>query len=207
MQSQVVHVLLALSGRENYEMTIRRLTLACALVLLAIAIPLAYRMVSRAQRLDRFLELRALTLTELQEKAVYLPAGIEHKMPTDNRRRHALLKAELAHLADHITSVVGRGEWIGDNWASHELSLSDEVASMPAGDITMMLANHYSNGLESLGLRSSQHGGPNGSFGERAMHSKSWRDPDNQLIVSLSVVVDRDSHSVHLNHFVHERFQ
>ena len=179
-------------------MTRQRVLIAGAVLALAMSAPLVVFLALRSSRLDNFLELRTSTLTTLSKNAASLPAGVEHRMRPSQPTNVTFPGAE------HIRSA--GDDWFMDGCASYELVLSGEVAEKPASDVVMMLTGHFAGGLEALGLRSSQTGGPGDVYGQRSAHAKWWRDSEGQLIVTLSVVVDQDSRAAHVHRFVHERF-
>lgn len=179
-------------------MTRRKLLLAGAVLALAAAAPLVVFLALRSDRLDSFLALRTQTLTTLHENAASLPPGVEHRMLPPRPSNVTFPGAE------HIRSA--GDDWFRNGSASYELVLSENVAAKPASDLAIMLSDHFASGLEELGVHSSQSGGPGGIYGQRATHAQWWRDSQGQMIVALSVVVDKDSRAAHVHRFVHERF-
>lgn len=179
-------------------MTRRTVLFAGGVLALAAAAPLVVFAALRSDRMDRFLELRTKTLTLLHENAASLPPGVEHRMKVTGPANVTFPGAQ------HIRSA--GDDWFMDGSASYQLALSGETAEKPASEVVMMLTAHFASGLEELGVRSSQSGGPGDIYGQHAAHANWWRDPEGQMIVALSIVVDRDSHAAHVHRFVHERF-
>lgn len=176
----------------------RTVLIGGAVLAFAAAAPLVVFAALRSDRMDRFLELRTKTLTLLHENAASLPPGVEHRMKVSGPANVTFPGAE------HIRSA--GDDWFQDGYASYPLVLSGEVAETPASEVVMMLTAHFAKGLEELGVRSSQTGGPGDIYGEHAAHAKWWRDAEGQMIVALSIVVDQDSRAAHVHRFVHERF-
>jgi hypothetical protein len=168
-----------------------------ALVILPVVAYVTFRTHSQ---LDRFLHQRLVLLEKLDANVKDLPPGFEHFLPP---------VASAIHPGnDHIRSVVRNGQlWFGDNYSSYDLSIVGPLRDASPREVVTGLFRHLTSGMVDLGFVSPKSGGPDWIVeNRRAAHSTWWHNSDRSLLVTISVVVDTDSDSVHVTRYVHERF-
>ena len=174
--------------------------LSGVVVTLVILPVIAYATLRAHSKLDHFLDQRLALLEKLDTNAKDLPIGFEHVLPPSASAIHPG--------REHIRSVVRNGEpWFGDNYSSYDLRIVGPLRDSPPREIVTGLFRHLAGGLGDLGFVSPKSGGPDWLIeNRRASHSTWWYNSERTLLVTLSVVVDTDSDSVHVTRYVHERF-
>ncbi|MCM2371633.1 hypothetical protein [Aporhodopirellula aestuarii] len=179
----------------------RTVYLLCAVsAVLVIAPVIAYATFRTHNQLDRFLVQRLALLETLDANAKELPPGFEHVLPP---------RASATHPGnDHIRSVIRSGQrWFGDTYSSYDLSLVGASRDAAPRDVLTELFQHLTRGMGELGFVSPKSGGPDWIVeNRRAAHSTWWHNSNRNLIVTISMVVDAESNSVHVTRYVHEQF-
>ena len=175
--------------------------IALAAAVLVIGTVLAYTAFASRSDLDGFVKQRLALLKQLDSNVMNLPSGFEHVLPPNETSSHPP--------AGHIESVVKNGElWYADNFSSYDLRIVAPLNDASPRDILDKLFPHLATGLEELGFTSPKSGGPDWIVANgRAAHSTYWRDSDRNFIITISVVIDAESDSVHVTRYVHERFE
>lgn len=172
-----------------------------AVLLTLVIMPIfAYATFRSDSQLDQFLQQRTSLLNQLDANALSLPIGVKHVIRPQGNSLHP---------GDvHIRSVVRNGQlWAGDIYSSYDFKIIGPAREESPIAVVKDIIFHLSSGMEKIGLRSPKSGGPDSGIGNgRAAHSSWWCNSDRSLIVTISVVVDMESHSAHVTRYVHERF-
>ncbi|QDV87424.1 hypothetical protein [Planctomycetes bacterium TBK1r] len=179
----------------------RTVYLLCAFLAALVIVPVVvYATFRTHNQLDRFLDQRIALLEKLDANAKELPPGFEHVLPPSASATHPG--------NDHIRSVIRGGQrWYGDTYSSYDLRLVGSSRDAAPRDVLTELFEHLTRGMGKLGFVSPKSGGPDWIVeNRRAAHSTWWHNSNRNLLLTISVVVDAESNSVHVTRYVHEQF-
>lgn len=179
----------------------RTVYLLCPVLAALVIVPVvAFGMFRTHNQLNRFLDQRLALLQGLDANAKELPPGFEHVLPPGSSLAHSQ--------NDHIRSVVRRGlRWYGDTHSSYDLRLVGSSRDAAPDDELTKLFQHLTRGMGKTGFTSPKSGGPDWIVeNRRAAHSTWWHNSNRSILVTMTVVVDAESNSVHVTRYVHEQF-